>query len=152
MFFDHPFIVKPFAWKGEGKIILNMVDEILSFSTRWEINEKDETGKILSVQHLQIMGISEEMKNDLVFFDFTPKGFSVEMENDNIGKIVGRGLIDEQFIAWEFRNNTMQFEGYETYRLQNDKKSYLVHAEYVTTDQFRTQIEGTIWPEVEKNS
>jgi hypothetical protein len=47
-------------------------------------------------------------------------------------------------IAWEFRNSEMDFEGYETYSLQPDG-SYLMKGEYVTSDQFRTQIEARIW-------
>ena len=39
----------------------------------------------------------------------------------------------------------MHFEGFETYHLQSDG-SYLMHGEYVTTDQFRTQIEARIYP------
>jgi hypothetical protein len=84
------------------------------------------------------------MRNELLFFDFTPKGFSVEMDNVNIGKVLGTGIFDEKMIGWEFRDNDLNFEGYETYTLQVDG-SYHVHAEYVTSDQFRTQIEGKIW-------
>ena len=36
------------------------------------------------------------------------------MENQNVGRIVGAGVYDEKQIAWEFRNNDMDFEGFET--------------------------------------
>lgn len=141
---NHDFILKPSSWIGEGNITLNMVEEDLSFYTKWQVMDKDPSGKIQAVQEIQIGGISENMRNELTFFDFNEKGFSIEMENLNIGKITGRGVFDEKVIAWEFRNNEMNFEGFETYYLQTDG-SYLVHAEYVTSDQFRTQIEGRIW-------
>lgn len=141
---EHEFIKKPNSWLGEGNITLNMVEEDLSFYIKWQVSEPDPIGKIQAVQEIQIGGISENMKNELTFFDFTDKGFSVEMENFNIGRIVGKGVYDEKIIAWEFRNNDMNFEGFETYYLQDDG-SYLVHAEYVTSDQFRTQMEGRIW-------
>ncbi|MEI6243160.1 MAG: hypothetical protein WCP39_07140 [Chlamydiota bacterium] len=141
--FQHTFIVQPSSWAGEGTITLNMVEENLQFLTRWKVSEVEE-GKITSVQELQIVGVSENMRNELVFFDFTPKSFSLEMENVNIGKVLGTGIYDEKMIAWEFRNNDLNFEGFETYTLQGDG-SYLVHAEYVTSDQFRTQIDGKIW-------
>jgi len=143
---QHSFILESSLWKGEGKIILNMVDEVLTFFTNWNIKEKDFAGKVGSKQEIQIAGISENMKNDLTFFDFTSKSFSVEMENPNIGRIVGTGIYDDKVIAWEFRDNDMNFEGFETYHLQEDG-SYLMHAEYVTSDQFRTQIDGRIWKE-----
>ena len=66
------------------------------------------------------------------------------MENQNVGRIVGAGVFDDKMIAWEFRNNDMNFEGYETYVLQVDG-SYQMKGEYVTSDQFRTQIEARIW-------
>ncbi len=84
------------------------------------------------------------MRNELTFFDFTDNKFSVEMENLNIGRVVGCGVYDEKVIAWEFRDNDLNFEGFETYHFQSDG-SYSMHAEYVTADQFRTQIEGTLY-------
>ena len=67
------------------------------------------------------------------------------MENQNVGRIVGTGVYDDDMIAWEFRNNDMNFEGYETYHLQSDG-SYQMKGEYITSDQFRTVIEARIYP------
>lgn len=141
---EHDFIKRPFSWIGEGNISLNMVEEDLTFYTNWKVSEPDNLGRIQATQEIQIGGISENMRNELTFYDFTNKGFSVEMENSNIGKVVGKGVMDDKIIAWEFRNNDLNFEGFETYFLQDDG-SYLVHVEYVTSDQFRTQLEGRIW-------
>ncbi len=140
----HDFILKKNSWIGEGNITLNMVEEDLDFYTKWEVSDNDPEKKITAVQEIQIGGISENMRNELTFFEFSPKTFKVEMENLNIGKVVGKGVYDEKLIAWEFRDNELNFEGFESYYLQDDG-SYLVHAEYVTSDQFRTQIEGRIW-------
>jgi hypothetical protein len=140
----HNFIFSPGAWMGEGSITLNMVEEELNFYTKWNVVDKDFAEKIKSVQEIQIAGISENMRNELTFFDFTPTGFSVEMENLNIGRVVGKGVYNDTLIAWEFRENDLNFEGFETYRLLEDG-SYAMHSEYVTSDQFRTQIDGRIW-------
>jgi len=142
---SHSFIFSPSLWCGEGKIVLNMVEEQLIFNTNWTVQNKDGTGKILCVQEIQIQGLSENMRNELSFYDFQPKSFSVSMENENVGCIVGTGVFDDKVIGWEFRNNEMSFEGYETYTLQNDG-SYLMKGEYVTSDQFRTLIEAHIHP------
>lgn len=144
MKFKHSFIFEPCPWMGEGIITLNMVEEKLDFFTKWSVLQPDFAGKIQSVQELQISGISENMKNELTFFDFTDNKFSVEMENLNIGRIVGAGVYDDKIIAWEFRENDLNFEGFESYHLQDDN-SYIMHAEYVTSDQFRTQIDGKLW-------
>ena len=140
----HRFIFLDGIWYGEGKITLNLVEEELLFNTNWSVQMKDFAGKVSCAQEIQIQGLSENMRNDLNFYDFQTNGFSVEMENPNIGRIVGTGVYNDKTIAWEFRNNGMNFEGYETYDLQPDG-SYWMHGEYVTSDQFRTHIEARIW-------
>lgn len=139
----HQFIFKPNFWTGEGNITLNMVEENLSFYTKWQVFKNDFAGKIKAVQEIQVGGISENMKNELTFFDFSSKDFSIGMENANIGSVVGAGVYDDKLVAWEFKDSGLNFEGFEIYRLQDDG-SYLMHAEYVTSDQFRTEIKGRI--------
>jgi hypothetical protein len=142
--FAHPFIFSPGTWYGEGKIVLNMVEEELIFHTSWTVQNRDFAGKVGAAQEIQIQGLSDNMRNELTFYDFQPKTFSVDMENPNIGRITGTGLYDDKAIAWEFRNNDMNFEGFETYLVQPDG-SYEMRGEYVTSDQFRTRIEARIW-------
>jgi hypothetical protein len=124
--------------------MLNMVEENLKYNSNWNILNRDPAGKIQCVQDIQIQGLSENMRNELSFFDFQGRNFLVEMENQNVGHIIGKGVFDDKLIAWEFRENDLKFEGYETYLLQDDG-SYLIKGEYVSSDQFRTQIEGRIW-------
>jgi hypothetical protein len=143
--FNHSFIFNSGNWTGEGKITLNMVEEDLFFNTNWFVQGKDFAGKVACAQEIQIHGLSENMRNELTFYDFNQKTFTVDMENQNVGRIVGTGVFDEKMIAWEFRGNDMNFEGFETYSLQSDG-SYTMKGEYVTSDQFRTQIEARIWP------
>jgi hypothetical protein len=121
-----------------------MVEEELIFNTNWAVQNKDFAGKVVCAQEIQIQGLSENMRNELSFYDFQNKTFAVDMENQNVGRIVGSGVYDDKMIAWEFRNNDMNFEGYETYNMQPDG-SYHMKGEYVTNDQFRTQIEARIW-------
>ena len=142
--FNHSFIFSPGTWQGEGKILLNMVEEELIFNTNWAVQNKDFAGKVTCAQEILIQGLSENMRHELSFYDFQTKTFSVDMENPNVGRIVGTGVYDDKMIAWEFRNNDMNFEGYETYNLQPDG-SYHMKGEYVTSDQFRTRIEARIW-------
>lgn len=148
---SHSFILMPGDWIGEGKILLNMVEEELFFHTNWVVPLRDVTGKIACSQKIQVQGLSEHMQNELTFYEFDHQSFAVQMENQNIGRIVGKGVFDEGSIAWEFRDNDMNFEGYETYFLQGDG-SYLMRGEYVTSDQFRTQIEARIWPQAKSNT
>lgn len=149
--FLHSFILSPGNWAGEGKIVLNMVEEELVFNTNWNVQARDFSGKVEGMQEIQVQGLSENMRNELSFYDFQNNSFTVEMENQNVGRIVGMGVYDDKLIGWEFRNNSMNFEGFETYHLQPDG-SYLMHGEYVTSDQFRTQIEAHIWPSTKEDS
>ncbi len=142
----HIFIFSPSTWLGEGKIQLNMVEEELPFYTKWNISQKDDGGKIECIQQIQVKGLSEMMHNQLLFFDFAPGNFLIELDNPSIGKVAGKGLITDQMIAWEFRAQQIGFEGFETYERQPDD-SYHMHAEYATADQLRTVIKGKVWQE-----
>jgi hypothetical protein len=144
---NHSFILQPSAWLGEGKIQLSMVEEELGFFTRWNIPSPDSTGKIECVQEIQVKGLSDVMFNQFSFYDVSPSTFVIELENQALGRVVGTGIINEKVIAWEFRVEDLGFEGFEFYEKQADD-SYLMRAEYATTDQFRTVITGRVWKPV----
>jgi hypothetical protein len=139
----HQFILNPHSWLGEGKIQLSMVDEELGFFTRWNISAS-ESGRIESIQEIQVKGLSDIMINEFSFFDLTHNSFSIELENQALGKIRGTGLISDKIIAWEFRVPDIGFEGFEFYERETET-SYLMRAEYATRDQFRTLIRGRVW-------
>jgi hypothetical protein len=141
---NHSFILAPNAWLGEGKIQLSMVEEELGFYTRWNVAHPDATGRIECIQEIQVKGLSDIMINQFAFFDLTSSAFSIELENQALGKVIGAGIINDKIIAWEFRVNELGFEGFEFYERQSDN-SYFMRAEYATSDQFRTIIQGKVW-------
>lgn len=141
---DHLFIFKPGIWLGEGKILLNLVEEELKFFAKWQVQQGDFAHQIQAAQDMQISGIAEKMRNEFFFFEFGKDYFKVKMENANVGTITGKGVYDDKKVAWEFRNNELNFEGLEVYTLLKEDE-YQMHAEYVTSDQFRTQMDGRIW-------
>jgi hypothetical protein len=138
------FIFEPGTWLGEGKVRLSISDEELKFVTRWNVDKAKKTGRIASMQEVQITGISEIMNNQFLFYDFDAETFKIELENQTLGKIVGSGIYRPKLIAWEFRLNDVGFEGFEMYQLLEDG-SYFMHAEYIAQEDFRTQIQGKIW-------
>ncbi len=144
----HPFLLTPSSWLGEGKIQLNMVEEELAFFTRWNVAHSNGSGQIECVQEIQVKGLTDIMVNNFLFYDMTPTSFSIDLENQALGKVVGKGVISENVIGWEFRVNEMGFEGFEFYERQPDG-SYLMRAEYATSDQFRTLIKGKVWPKAQ---
>lgn len=143
---QHRFILTPTSWMGEGKIQLNMMEEELSYATRWNVSEKDENSKITCVQEIQVNGISDIMHNQFLVFDLNQGQFSIELDNPDTGKITGKGIVTDQLIAWEFRLSSKEFDGFEMYEKQADE-SYLMYGEYATADQFRTIVRGKIWLE-----
>jgi len=145
---NHPFILTPSSWLGEGKIQLNMVDEELAFFTRWNVQKKDGEGKIECVQEIQVKGLSEIMNNQFLFYDLASGAFQIDLDNPALGKVTGKGIITDLVIAWEFRAADIGFEGFEFYEKQGDD-SYLMRAEYATPDQFRTVIKGKVWQQKE---
>lgn len=122
-----------------------MMDEELAFFTRWKVPEVSDKGKINSLQEIQISGLQDMMQNQFAFFDISNNKFNIELENQSLGKVVGQGLINDKVIGWEFRLGGLGFEGFEFYEATEDPTTYLMHAEYSTTDDFRTVIHGKIW-------
>jgi len=136
---------------GEGKIKLSMVEEELDFFTSWNLGALDPDGQIPAVQEVQIKGMNDMMHNKFLITDITGSSFTIELENAALGTIIGKGIIKENLIAWEFRDNELEFEGFEFYEKQEDG-SYLMRAEYATSDQYRTTIRGKIWEKQPKDS
>jgi hypothetical protein len=141
----HHFLLTPNSWLGQGKIQLNMVAEELAFFTRWNTENADGNGRIECLQEIQVKGLSDIMHNEFLIYNLTTAGeFSIDLENQALGKITGTGLTNEKVIAWEFRVEEIGFEGFELYEKQ-DENNYLMRAEYATNDQFRTLIQGRLW-------
>lgn len=138
----HGFIFTPGIWIGEGKISFSTSPENIHFYTKWT-NEYDENKGYICEQQVELQGIDDSVFNRLVFSDLTPESFVVTLENDLVGKVTGKGVIDLRTIAWEYRLGP-DFEGFEVYELQ-DNGDYMLHAEYSSPDQYRTIINGRVW-------
>jgi hypothetical protein len=145
--YKHPFILTPSSWLGQGKIQLNMVAEELAFFTRWNIGSPDAEGRIECVQEIQVKGLADVMHNQFSIYAVNNGEFQIDLENQALGRVVGKGIINEKVIAWEFRIEEIGFEGFEFYEKQDDQ-NYLMRAEYATSDQFRTVIEGSVWQQL----
>lgn len=138
----HQFIFAPGEWLGEGRIAFTASPDILRFYTKWNIKEL--TNHIISCQQrVEMEGRDEDIYNNFVFSAMQPESFIVEISNDTLGLMMGKGILDTKTIAWEFRGNP-EFEGFEVYELQ-DNGDYMLHAEYMSTDQYRTIIDGRVW-------
>lgn len=145
---NHLFIFSPGCWIGEGNIQLNALEEKLIFFMRWKSVVVDhDLMEFEATQEVQIAGHTDVMYNHFLFSNFDKGHFDVVLENQAWGEVIGEGMVDDQFIGWEFRRNTLGFEGYEFYELQEDS-TYITKAEFVTQEDLRTQIEGKIWKQV----
>ena len=140
----HQFLLTPSCWLGQGKIQLNMVSEELDFFTRWNADGVDSEGRIECTQEIEVKGLSDVMLNEFLIYNHTNGEFVIDLENQALGRITGKGLINDKVIAWEFRVEEIGFEGFELYEKQ-DEQNYLMRAEYATDDQFRTLIQGRVW-------
>lgn len=139
---QHEFIFHPGKWIGEGRIGFSASQETIHFYTRWVISKAATTGIDCS-QEVEMQGGDQNMNNNFIFSHITPYSFDVHLENDILGIVDGKGVIDDRTIAWEFHGKG-GLEGFEVYELQ-DNGDYMLHAEYSSTDQFRTVIDGRIW-------
>lgn len=133
----------PKVWEGSGTIRFNMSAETLTFQTVWEITH-EEDGSITCTQDINIDDVPDKMINKFSISDLREDKFFINLSNEILGSVDGNGIIDEKILAWEFRGNDLDFEGYEIFEKQ-DKHTYLTRAEFTSKDQMRTMIEGKIW-------
>lgn len=138
----HEFLFSPGQWIGEGRVTFSTSPEHLRFYTKWSI-EKGPQGNFNCQQHVEMESGQDHVFNTFLISHITSDSFVIELHNEILGKISGKGVIDPQTIAWEFRGHN-EFEGFEVYELQ-DNGDYMLHAEYSSTEQFRTIIDGRIW-------
>lgn len=139
---DHLFLFKPGRWVGAGRITFSGSPEFIRFYTSWTIDPVDER-EISGWQRVEMQGGDDFLSNHFLFHTFEANHFKVELENSLFGKVQGGGIIDAKTIAWEFRGNNV-VEGFEIYEKQ-ENDDYMLHAEYVSTDFFRSTIDGRIW-------
>lgn len=143
----HYFLFSPGAWIGEGKVSFSMSPEVLRYYTKWVVDPKKE-GAICCEQRVEKEGGGEDVFNNFTISDIEEGGFNIELTNESLGTVRGRGVIDAKTIAWEFRSNE-EFQGFEVYELQ-ENGDYMLHAEYSSSEDFRTIIEGRLWQKAPK--
>ena len=124
---------------------LTNVAEKIPFIVKWMVPSfKPEDPYLELIQQIQIKGHSEVMTNNFTFKDFEKHRFSIILESDNIGQVMGPGHIKSDWIGWEFKENLIGFDGYEYYQHQGDGH-YIMEAEYSTSDDLRTVMRGKLW-------
>jgi hypothetical protein len=139
---QHPFIFHPGNWIGKGKVSFSISPEVLHFYTKWVVDATTPYG-IQSSQIVEIQGNEPSMQNKFIITEITTDKFSIDLENDILGKVRGYGIFDNKNIGWEFHGQG-GLEGFEIYELQ-ENGDYRLHAEYTSPDQFRTLIDGRLW-------
>jgi DNA-binding transcriptional regulator YdaS (Cro superfamily) len=141
---DDDFIFTPSVWLGQGKISFSSSSEFIKFYTKWEIARENETPNILiATQVVELIGVDEPVVNTFTITEITPTKFVISLENASVGKVIGTGLRNENLIAWEFVGKE-SLEGFEVYEKQ-ENGDYFFHAEYGTSEFFRTFVEGLVW-------
>lgn len=139
----HDFLFKEGLWIGEGKITFSVSPDHIRFYTRWSYLADKEQPTHKWVQEIEMHGSDEKAINHFVITPLTDATFAIALESEFAGKALGKGVIDPKKMAWEIKSPDT-FHGYEVYELQ-DNGDYLMHAEYVAQDNFRTLIDARIW-------
>lgn len=139
----HDFIFSPGTWIGEGRVSFSTSPEQLRFYTKWTINPITESSVISCLQQVEVQDSNDSVFNKINISHIKGPDFSITLENSLITTVNGKGVIDPKVIAWEYRGNK-DFEGFEVYQLQ-ENGDYMLHAEYSSTDEYRTVIDGRIW-------
>jgi hypothetical protein len=145
---EHQFIFSPGIWLGQGVITFSYSEEKISYYTKWIVEHGDD-GTIHAQQQVQKQGEKETLLNFLVFSPATPQHFSVELKNEEIECVQGKGMRDDKQILWTYYTNISSpqietFEGFESYLLQSNGE-YNSHAEYTSIGEYTTIVDGKIW-------
>lgn len=145
---EHQFIFHPGVWLGQGVLTFSYSSEQIFFYTKWIVDPAD-NDLICAQQQVQKQGENEILLNFFCFSMMTPSTFTVELKNETINRACGKGIVDEQRIAWTYYTNISNpqietFEGFESYLLQ-DTGEYLSHAEYTSMEDYKTIVHGKIW-------
>lgn len=144
---QHAFIFSPGEWLGQGKVGFSTSKDELRFYTKWIFIDRDRE-KIFVEQRVEKQD-DELLINYFCFSNITATTFTVEMENEVLGKkITGSGTMDDRHITWTFNQlspeDGLGIVGVERYTLQ-ENGDYILEAEYDGHDNYRTIIEGRIW-------
>ncbi|MCB1118457.1 MAG: hypothetical protein KDK65_00695 [Chlamydiia bacterium] len=142
----HHFLLEPGQWLGEGEITFSTSPDQIRFYTRWEIEKGEHQGLDL-IQQVELQDVEDHVHNRYSLFAIQEQSFEIALENEHIGTVMGKGVIDQEKLAWEFREQK-GFEGFEIYQLTGED-TYSFHAEYLSGEHFRTLIDGRIWRKTE---
>jgi len=141
---EHAFIFQPGRWIGEGKITLSMCDDVIPYKVSWTIYPI-EHGAVVFHQTVDIKDLGQKMVNHFSVRNIATGSFDIELTNELVRAVQGKGLIDPKLVAWEFRQKDQNFEGFEVYQLQENGQ-YLMRGEYAADEGMRTHITGVIHP------
>lgn len=144
---EHQFLFSSGNWIGQGKITFSHSPMHIRFYTKW-VFATEVKGNILAEQQIEQEGDAVVLLNKLRYSSITSSTFEVSLSNELTGQVHGKGVIEPKTLAWEFRKSPeseeADVEGFEVYELQ-DNGDYLFHAEYFSSGQFRTIIDGRVW-------
>ncbi len=135
------FLFTPGQWLGTGEVHFTMSTEVLQFRTKWVVTQ-EEDDLFNATQVVEVVG-GDRIANLFEISKEGPGSFEIILENELLGTFIGNGIIEDERVAWEFRDKGT-FEGYEVYNRVSDTE-YTMHAEYLSSDQLRTEIRGRIW-------
>lgn len=142
----HPFLFKSGEWLGTGTISFSQSPDTLRYHTHWKVAEEAD-GAIKLRQIVEIEGTGEQVLNEYNLTPTTNSRFMMELRNDLIGEVSGKGLVDSKVLSWEFIGDDQEFEGFEVYERAGEDE-YTMRGEFSSDDDSRTVIEGKIWLKV----
>lgn len=134
------FLLKEGHWKGLGIVSFSHSHETLSFTMRWDVEEKG-SGCLLARQEVTV----EELEPRMNFYRIAlhQEGvFHLLLSNDTLEDCTGYGSWDEKKIEWHFQHPGV-LDGFECYELLN-KGEYRFASAYGQAEGLVTKISGTM--------
>lgn len=137
----HDFLLIPGTWLGEGQISFTGSHDIIKFYTKWVVDD-EEDGRIQCIQKVEKVDVDDDLTSFYRLSEITEKNFVMDLDNELVGKVKGKGVITESSVGWEFPSES-GCEGFEIYHVQPNGE-YTLHAEFMS-GQFRTRIDARLW-------
>lgn len=138
----HLFLFQSGIWLGEGKISFATTNDSVRFYTRWKFVDTTAEGHVW-LQEVELHELDQTNRNLFTISHPTNNNFQIRLENESMGCVTGKGIINPDVLAWELRDQP-ESEGFEIYNRQKNGE-YLFRAEYASSAPYRTLIEGRLW-------
>ncbi len=116
----HPFYANDLL-VGPGYLLLEPEKEKIAFTLKWSLIEESIKAEELEfIEEILCAGHSLPLINHYYFKRLNQRDFSLTMENDEIGRVEGKGFFDKEFVGFEITDRELRLHATQYYHYMGD--------------------------------